>query len=280
MRRRRVHFAQLVLATFLSHGNHTSADVITWSGNVWDHSSFGGSAASSGWQAGMQGGTTADASGITMTMQHVRFGTATAGSGNMSLQAFGATSYLLWSATNDFTSGGGTASNYGTVQITFSSPVLVSGFGLRDVDDGAGTQWQDFVSVSASNGGSNVGVTYSLGDPVNQTLSTHHGLNGVLGIKDVNRDPGNTTADLGFSFASAVNSITPHLHARPKWERWLAPFRLSAEHDGDARFGVLSLFSLLPWNGDRREQLVETSKKENQGAQTRLQAAAPFRPRD
>jgi len=200
----------LALAAGLGHFTRAEAGVITWSGNTWDHSAFGGSAASAGWQAGMQGGTTTDGAGVTMTMQHTRFGTAAAGAGNMNLQAFGGLgSYLMWSATNDYTGGNANNApkNYGTVTLAFNTTVAVTGFGLRDVDDGTGTSWQDFVSVSASNGGTNVGVTYNRSDTTNQQLSTYRGMSGVLGVNDVNRN-NDPIADLGFTFAGGLTTMT------------------------------------------------------------------------
>jgi len=186
------------------------AGVISWSANTFDHSAFGGSGASVGWQSGMQGGTTTDGAGVTMTMQHTRFGSAASGANNMTLQPFGAQgNFLMWSATGDYTGGnqGNAPKNYGTVTLTFNTTVAITGFGLRDVDDGTGTTWQDFISVSASNGGAGVGVTYNRSDPTNQQLASHRGMNGVLGINNVNRttDP---IADVGFTFAGGVDSIT------------------------------------------------------------------------
>src|SRR5258706_479076 len=71
----------------------------------------------------------------------------------------------------------------------------------------AGNTWQDFISVSAMNGGGAVGVTYNRGDTTNQQLSTQHGMAGVLGIGDVNKTDADDTGNVGFTFASAVTSL-------------------------------------------------------------------------
>lgn len=204
-------FAQFVLLSaifaWLSAFNRAEAGVITWSGNTWNHTAFGGNAANVGWQTGMQGGTTTDTSGVSLTVQHQRFGTAAASTNNMSLQPGNGSNLLYWSATGDYDTNVGAPSNYGTVTLTFSSAVTVTNFGLRDVDDGTGTSWQDFISVRALNGASSVGVTYNRADTTNQQLSTQHGMSGVLGINNINKTDADDTGNVGFTFAGAVTSL-------------------------------------------------------------------------
>ena len=195
--------------------NVAEAGVITWSGNTFNHSAFGGSGASAGWQAGMQGGSTLDAvSGVTMTAVHQRVN-SNAGANNMSLQPFGAGAtpprFLYWAITSDYEAGA-TLDDYSTMTLTFTSAVTVTGFAIRDVDDGTGTSWQDFVAVRAQNGAANVGVSYTLGNGgADQDLHTRFGLNGVLGVNDLNypsTDPNAANADVGVTFGGAITTMT------------------------------------------------------------------------
>lgn len=185
--------------------------VITWSGNTWNH----GGTPSVGWAAGAQSGTTLDAAtGVTLTATHTRVN-SNAGTNNMSLQPFGAGAtpprLLYWAITSDY-EGGGTLDDYSTMTLSFSSAVTVTGFSIRDVDDGAGTSWQDFVAVRAQNGATNVGVTYALGNGgADQDLHTRFGLNGVLGVNDLNypsTDPNAANADVGITFGGAITTMT------------------------------------------------------------------------
>jgi hypothetical protein len=207
----RIALACTAFATF----SVAEGGVIMWSGNTFNHTAYGGSGASSGWQAGMQGGSTLDtASGVTMTAVHQRVN-SNAGTNNMSLQPFGAgatpPTFLYWAITSDY-EGGGTLDDYSTMTLSFSSAVTVTGFAIRDVDDGGGTSWQDFVAVRAQNGATNVGVTYALGNGgTDQDLHARFGLNGVLGVNDLNypsTDPDAANADVGITFGASITTMT------------------------------------------------------------------------
>jgi hypothetical protein len=202
----------LASVVFLVVSQSLTAGTISWSGNTWNHSAYGGSGASTGWQTGMQGGTTTD-SGLTVTVQRFRFGTTAAAARDMSLQphlnpsGVGNGNFLQIHQQTDFSSNASAPPvNYGTLRIQFSGAVTVSNFGIQDVDDGTSTNWQDFMVVQANNGGSSVGVTYSLGS--NQQLATRHGMNGVLGIDNINRDTNSNLSDVGITFGGAVTEIT------------------------------------------------------------------------
>jgi hypothetical protein len=199
----------LAVAATVGAFNVAEAGVITWSGNTFNHSAYGGSGSSAGWQTGILGGTTTDTSGVTMTAFQTKFGTMAGGANNMQVLAFGALgNFLRWDAVTDYSSNAtNPAVNYSTITLNFSSAVTVTGFGLRDVDDGSGTSWQDFIAVSAVNGAANVGVSYNLSAGGNQQLATRHGLSGVLGINGFNPS-GQATADVGFTFGGALTSMT------------------------------------------------------------------------
>jgi len=193
--------------------NVAEAGVITWSGNTWNH----GGTPSVGWAAGAQSGSTVDAAtNVTMTATHQRFN-SNAGANNMSLQPFGAGTaaprFLYWAITSDYTANAANpATDYSTMTLSFSTAVTVTGFAIRDVDDGTGTSWQDFVAVRAQNGAANVGVTYALGNGgADQDLHTRHGLNGVLGVNDLNYASTSANAangDVGISFGGAITTMT------------------------------------------------------------------------
>ena len=213
--------AQFVFIVAISAGfgafSVAEAGVITWSGNTFIH----GVTPSVGWAAGAQSGSTVDAAtGVTMTATHARVN-STAGPNNMSLQPFGgpagSPTFLYWAITSDYTQNvngnpPGTPTDYSTMTLSFSSAVTVTGFAIRDVDDGTNTSWQDFVAVRASNVATNVGVTYTLGDNGNnQDLHTRHGLNGVLGVNNLNyasTDPNAALADVGTNFGGAITTMT------------------------------------------------------------------------
>src|SRR5687767_14386799 len=127
MTARRGIIAELALllgvAAGVGHFNSAEAGVITWSGNTFNHTAYGGGAASAGWQTGILGGTTTDTSGVTMTAFQTRFGSMAGGSNNMQVLAFGALgNYLRWDAVTDYSANAtNPAVNYSTVTMNFSS---------------------------------------------------------------------------------------------------------------------------------------------------------------
>ncbi|ADV62933.1 hypothetical protein Isop_2356 [Isosphaera pallida ATCC 43644] len=166
-----------------------SAVIVSWANSVFDHSAFGGSANSMGWEQGRFGGSTVTTFGpnsIRVDIAYLNYGTA-AGQ-HLSVAPFGPerTSANFYSTAGignslalgnrtDFNGpndGTATLSNYSLLRVSFTDvstnlPVGVdlNSFLIGDMDRASGSQWSDFLFARGTRNGNLVSSTSSIPSP-------------------------------------------------------------------------------------------------------------------